>query len=235
MTYLDFETLQQVTAQSPGAAELLEYEEYSRRELPRMFQSALENAINQEAEPIAERLRTQLINMIQECQARVFSTYRSHVSRNTPLPLDFSDLPLGTQELHEITQEQEHNLVNTAAQSLDTLESFFQAPPYQHDFSMGLLDLDRTHQQGITNEHERSDSGYVSNLSGHQHYTSSSNGNEILTAYNAFSSDTQENQDNLVDFGDMDLSQTNEFLESFFQGNFLPEVAGSSSGTHVHQ
>lgn len=71
LTDLDFEPLQEVAEQSPGATELLEYEECSRRELPRMFQDALESAINQEAEPIADRLRTQLINMIQECQALI--------------------------------------------------------------------------------------------------------------------------------------------------------------------
>ncbi|KAF8854835.1 hypothetical protein BDZ45DRAFT_596462, partial [Acephala macrosclerotiorum] len=66
-----FEPLHEDATESPGTIQLSDYEEYSRRELPRIFQGALEEAINQETEPIAERLRNQLINMIQECQERV--------------------------------------------------------------------------------------------------------------------------------------------------------------------
>lgn len=63
--------------QSPESLELANYGDYSRRELPRLFRSLLETAVNDEAQPIEERLRGQLTSMIQECQDRVFSNYRS--------------------------------------------------------------------------------------------------------------------------------------------------------------
>lgn len=76
---LDFEPVQE-EAESPDCRELANYEEYSRRELPHFFRSALEAAVNDEAQPIEERLKSRLVEMIRDCQDRVFSTYRSAVA-----------------------------------------------------------------------------------------------------------------------------------------------------------
>lgn len=62
-------------------AELSNYEEFSRRELPRIFRSTLEEAVTNEVE---EQLRTRLIDIIQECQDRVFSMYRGSRGISTP-------------------------------------------------------------------------------------------------------------------------------------------------------
>ncbi|KAH8747438.1 hypothetical protein F5882DRAFT_265966, partial [Hyaloscypha sp. PMI_1271] len=75
-----FEAIQDNIMRSPESEELTSYEEYSRRELPRLFRDALEAAIADEAQPIEERLRSQLVGMIQDCQDRVFSAYRSRRS-----------------------------------------------------------------------------------------------------------------------------------------------------------
>ena len=48
-----------------------------RRELPRVFRSTLEAALNAQLQPLEERLRAQLAVMIQESQDLVFSQYRS--------------------------------------------------------------------------------------------------------------------------------------------------------------
>jgi hypothetical protein len=57
--------------------ELSEYEEYCRRELPRVFRATLENALQNEAQLIENRLNSQLESMIRDCQDRVFASYRS--------------------------------------------------------------------------------------------------------------------------------------------------------------
>jgi len=56
---------------------MLLYEEYSRRELPRLFRNALETVVSEETQNLEERLRDELVNMIQDCQDRVLSNYRS--------------------------------------------------------------------------------------------------------------------------------------------------------------
>jgi hypothetical protein len=82
---LDFEQVLE-EAESPDSRELANYEEYSRRELPRFFRSALEAAVNDEAQPIEERLKSRLVETIRDCQDRVFSAYRSAVaSRMSPV------------------------------------------------------------------------------------------------------------------------------------------------------
>ncbi|CAG8955158.1 hypothetical protein HYFRA_00007174 [Hymenoscyphus fraxineus] len=93
-----YETTRDDIICSPESEELASYEEYSRRELPRFFQSALETAIATEAQPIEERLRSQLVGMIQDCQDRVFATYKANRSVNTsmsnsqsPLHVDDND------------------------------------------------------------------------------------------------------------------------------------------------
>ena len=62
---------------SPDSRELADYEEYCRRELPRTFRAALEEIVHNESQPIEESIRNQLMNIIRDCQDRVFSSYRS--------------------------------------------------------------------------------------------------------------------------------------------------------------
>jgi hypothetical protein len=85
--------------------ELSDYEEYCRRELPRVFRAELENVLQDEAQLIENRLNSQLESMIRDCQERVFASYRSGniPKAQTPLrsPLD-SDPPV-----HNSTPPQE--------------------------------------------------------------------------------------------------------------------------------
>ncbi len=62
---------------SPDSRELADYEEYCRRELPRTFRAALEEIFHDESQPLEESIRNRLMNIIRDCQDRVFSRYRS--------------------------------------------------------------------------------------------------------------------------------------------------------------
>ncbi|EHK98534.1 hypothetical protein M7I_5618 [Glarea lozoyensis 74030] len=66
-----FEEIETEPTNSPHSHDLSNYEEYSRTELPRIFRSALEESIAREAQPIEERLRSQLVGLIRECQDRL--------------------------------------------------------------------------------------------------------------------------------------------------------------------
>jgi hypothetical protein len=71
----DYEPIQE-DIQSPDSRVLAEYEEYCRQELPRYFRASLEEMVYNEGEPF-ENIRSQLMNMIRDCQDRVFSKYRA--------------------------------------------------------------------------------------------------------------------------------------------------------------
>lgn len=82
---LDFEPIKDDIVHSPDSQELTSFEEYSRREVPRFFQSALEEAIAGETHPIVERLKSQLVGMIQDCQDRAFAAYKTKRGEEAPM------------------------------------------------------------------------------------------------------------------------------------------------------
>ncbi len=64
-----------------------DYEDYCRRELPRVFRASLEELVHNDTQFIEDRLRSRLERMITQCQHRVFSNYRSGgVSRSQTPP-----------------------------------------------------------------------------------------------------------------------------------------------------
>lgn len=75
--FKDFEPIEGDSVLSPDSRELARYEEFSRQELPRFFRAAFEAAVNEEPQLIEERLKSQLVDMIGDCQDRVLSTYKS--------------------------------------------------------------------------------------------------------------------------------------------------------------
>jgi hypothetical protein len=163
-----FEPVQDEAIQSPASFELSNYEEFSRQELPRVFRGALEAVINTAAQPLEEQLRSQLVSMIQECQDRVFSSYRSRnssspaVSRmalaqphSIPALITTSSLPADLGNLRTLPEER----------SEDILDSLYQRPPYQSQ-SLSNPDFhDRQQAPKPTRRDETSESGYVSDFS----------------------------------------------------------------------
>ncbi|KAH8810060.1 hypothetical protein F5882DRAFT_282327 [Hyaloscypha sp. PMI_1271] len=75
-----FEPVEESVSQQSDSTKLAEFEEYTHNELPRLFWAALEEVVTKEMQPVEERLRTQLMDMIQNCQHQVFSTYQSMVT-----------------------------------------------------------------------------------------------------------------------------------------------------------
>src|SRR6202011_1163845 len=67
---------------SPNSQQLAEYEEYSRRELPRLIESILEQAAQNGTRIIEDNLRRSLPDMIRDCQDQVFSSFRSMLASN---------------------------------------------------------------------------------------------------------------------------------------------------------
>jgi hypothetical protein len=74
---IDFEPLQDEAplALSPDSRDLVDYEEYPRRELPLMVNSEIEEAVRREMQPYRDSLIGNLVGIIQDCQDRVFHAY----------------------------------------------------------------------------------------------------------------------------------------------------------------
>lgn len=80
---LVFEPVEETVESNPDAQKLADFEEYRRNQLPRMLWAALEEVVHKEMEPVEERLRTQLMGVIRDCQDQVFSMYESKLDSNS--------------------------------------------------------------------------------------------------------------------------------------------------------
>ena len=88
---LDFEPIQEESDLAVECQALANYEDYSRQELPRLFRSVLETAIDNQAQPIEEQMRQQLTSMIRSCQDRIFADYKALLLRNSATPRKSSE------------------------------------------------------------------------------------------------------------------------------------------------
>jgi hypothetical protein len=155
---VDFEAIQDNIMRSPESEELTSYEEYSRRELPRLFRDALEAAIADEAQPIEERLRSQLVGMIQDCQDRVFSAYRSRRSFDSPSSNHVVvRSPLGHPRLSFPVEQAMPNSAEVASTGI--VEALYEVVPLQASHpETDVTDATSKH----STENPPSDSGYIS-------------------------------------------------------------------------
>jgi hypothetical protein len=61
---------------SPDSRDLANYENYIRRELPRLVRSGIEETLRRQMQPFEGSLISSLVEIIQICQDRVFRAYR---------------------------------------------------------------------------------------------------------------------------------------------------------------
>ncbi|KAF4627619.1 hypothetical protein G7Y89_g10534 [Cudoniella acicularis] len=127
-----FEIAQDEIIRSPESQELVNYEEYSRRELPRFFRNALHEVIANEAQPIEERLKSRLISMIQDCQDKVFSTYKDQKVTENTRPVGTTDIPLSSSMESTTSFETQPSMQSTQPSiDMSRLGNFYQLPPLQ--------------------------------------------------------------------------------------------------------
>jgi len=156
--------------QSPDSQELADYEEYCRRELPRIFRASLEEVVNNSTQPLEEQLRSQLMDLIRDAQDRVFSRYRSSsASRRTPVRAVISSSPQtntssSSSQGLETSPPTSQATTNTSPgdQSQVRLPPFFQPPSPQNHLESGLGISDPNTTPSKPDRNNRSDSGYDS-------------------------------------------------------------------------
>ena len=68
--------------QSPDLRDLSSYEQFLRQSVPRLVRNALETEINSHIQPIEERLREQLPELVEHAPSRAFLEYRTMTDSN---------------------------------------------------------------------------------------------------------------------------------------------------------
>lgn len=167
---LDFEEIQEDVIQSPDSQQLAEYEEYCRRELPRIFRASLEEVVNNNTQPLEEQLRSQLIDLIRDAQDRVFSSYKScsAITTGTPTTGAPSSSPqtITSSYLSQGFPTSPLRSQPTIGRSEDSsrarLPAFFQPPSPQNHLESVLDISDRNIEPSDPNRNDQSDSGYES-------------------------------------------------------------------------
>ena len=89
---LDFEPVQEEALRTPDSRELAGYEEYARRELPRLVRASVLEVFSREMQPVEASLIANLVDTIQECQARIFRSYSQKLSEDQEADLPSSSM-----------------------------------------------------------------------------------------------------------------------------------------------
>lgn len=153
---------------SPGSDKFAQYEEYLGRELPRQVRRRLEDAIDEEMEPIEERLKAQLVDIVKESQADLFRTFQANLSSEVGVPGKTISEPLLGEASSTLTQDRNANLQDPLrfSDDLTDLAAFYPTTPVVNDqifatpIAPSSLATNSLHTDGyVTNP---SDSGYGS-------------------------------------------------------------------------
>jgi hypothetical protein len=168
---VDFEPVQQETAMSTDSRDLAHYEEYCRRELPRLFRANIEEILCREMQQIAEPLLQNLDNIFRDCQDRMYRSYLESTRRGQEAETDqntstSTSSDIQTQELHD--EQDLATIHHSGSWGSDFLEAILQRPPSISDLSRAMeveestMDLARSHCPLSVNSGIISDSGYAS-------------------------------------------------------------------------
>jgi hypothetical protein len=153
---------------SPTSRDLASYEDYIRRELPRVVRSNIEEAVRQEMQPFEASLISDLVNIIQDSQERVFRSYRGTqgVVDEAPSDKDCEASSSGTPQIRDGSNSRPPlDPDQYVALQSDFIDTVLQPPPPLTSESM-LPPLTRNDLGGnlprLSSDTMLSDSGYYS-------------------------------------------------------------------------
>src|SRR5437667_11463554 len=127
-------------ADTPGSEQFASFEEYRRRELPRIARRIVEQGVQMETEPIKERMQAKLLELMPECMEQLVKGYiQSQRSLPSTLPNE-SNTPFGT-AMHPLQPSQ-------SGVAGERLASFYVPPPPVTD-PQPFMDMGNTHQKSL--------------------------------------------------------------------------------------
>jgi len=161
-----FEPIQDEMPGSPDSRDLANYEDYMRRELPRLVRTNIEDVVRRDMQPLEAALIGNLVGIIQDCQDRLFRGYRQMRGEGT----DASASPMMDLATASFSSASNQNSMpsNDFHQQSQLLAAAFQPLPPASDLE---TNIPLRHQQSMTDLRHHpsldmilSDSGYASEL-----------------------------------------------------------------------
>lgn len=165
--FTDFEPVQdEIPPGSPDQRDLANYEEYMRRELPRLVRNNIEDVVRRDMQPLEAALIGNLVGIIQDCQDRLFRGYRQMRGEGTDASVSPAVPSLSFSPSFD--ESQISNVPNFQGQS-QLLESAFQPPPPSNlEIQPQAFDQNQTRMNNLHHEPSLdmilSDSGYASEM-----------------------------------------------------------------------
>ncbi|TVY48990.1 Resistance to glucose repression protein [Lachnellula occidentalis] len=155
-----FEAVKTEAPTSPDSRELANYEEYIRRELPRLVRSNIEEVVHRETQPLEAALIGSLVGIIQDCQDRVFRAYRERQGVDPEMVTQAISPPSNNMSpsVPRMTWAADWGAYSLPLQS-NFLDAAFEAPLRTEQ---PALDLSRFGQAEQPRQDIFSDSGYAS-------------------------------------------------------------------------
>jgi hypothetical protein len=132
--------------------ELARYDQYLSRELPRLLHSRLEAAVVEASENVEGQLRSQLVDLVRNCQAELYQSYQ-HSSQIPISSLSPSRSDPGGNTLNH-TQSQLTLVDISAFEPLPVMDTNFHVP--------ASIDIQSSLPCNTPNQQNYSDSGYGS-------------------------------------------------------------------------
>jgi hypothetical protein len=156
----DFEAIQTQAPSSPDSRDLADYEDYIRRELPRLVRSNIEEVVRRETQPLEAALVGSLVGIIQDCQDRVFRAYRETQGVDPEMATQAILPPSNTTSpsMPRVTWAEDWATNRLPSQS-NFLDAAFEAPLRTEQPAPDLLRLGQAEQP---RQEVFSDSGYTS-------------------------------------------------------------------------
>jgi hypothetical protein len=219
---IDFETIHDDIIRSPESEELASYEEYSRRELPRFFRNALEAAIADEAQPLEERLRSRLVGMIQDCQDRVFSAYKSRRGSGSPSSHAVENTPLAQLSSPLHVRHEKIDTLEGTVKVVGVLETFYERPPLRIHLQPGS---DAVLGSSISNAMELNPSPHLSYARGLSAHNSQSPSVERMSVSGTITASSLQTQQ---------FPDTPQLSEDFIAGVYHPFLCKNDADEPFH-
>jgi hypothetical protein len=157
LTSLDFEPVRDLENDESPIPDSVRFEEHLRREVPRIFRILLDTEVDNELQSIEERLKSRLLELLQEAQNQAVTTYHSS-SQAAPGTLTTSQF---ADPQHSSLEPSTTPVLSNTSEAL--LETFYRAAPAEVDVEGQLCRSECDTGPNIPQHHSSFDSGCYAN------------------------------------------------------------------------
>jgi len=110
---------QPCTGQTAEPSTVVRFQEFSRLELPRLVRRTLEAVVEQEAQPLEDKMKERLVDIVKECQSQLLSMFHTVSGATVDEPVAVTGMASSEQATRIATSE-----TSKEAAKLDPSETF---------------------------------------------------------------------------------------------------------------